>query len=94
MYVYIRSFKIYGLIFRVCTGSPALIGYRYRFYTDACLKQCSVQSANPANRYRTHICRYRIAGTVHNLLLVQRYHFTHKTLVTRKVSMLDATLIL
>jgi hypothetical protein len=91
---YIYTVLNYGLIFRVCTGSPALIGYRYRFNTDACLKQRSVQSANPSNRYGTRLYRYRIVGTVRNFLPVQRYHFAHKTLATRKVSMLNAALIL
>jgi hypothetical protein len=31
---YIHSFKNYGLIFRVCTGSLALKRYRYRFNLD------------------------------------------------------------
>jgi hypothetical protein len=63
-------------------------------FTVLKFKQRSVQSANPANRYRIRLYRFRIVGTVRNLLLVQRYHFAYKTLATQKVSMLDAALIL
>jgi hypothetical protein len=47
------------------------------------LKQCSVQSANPANRYSDSWCRYRTTGTVcnfcwYNGILLHKKHWLHE----------------